>query len=101
MSIRAVRCALIGSLLTIACSHSIDPELFDRSCEQDSDCVLLPFDNVCGGCGTDAVSSSDQSAEDAIKQAQSTCLVIEDCLSGAVAICADGRCTEQGPGDEL
>ena len=89
-----MRCTIVLLCLTASCGdNSVDPAPFSKACTVDTDCTLLPFDNVCGGCGTDAVSASDQSARDAIEAAQGSCWSIDDCLQVEKAVCIDETCS--------
>lgn len=97
-----MRCIILLAFgLSSSCTNGIDGSQFDRSCVVDDDCVMVPLDDPCSGCGSDALSVvGAEEAEEELRSAQAWCSdwFTSDCLAPLPAVCREGFCEcERGP----
>ncbi len=94
----------------LACQSVTSPEAYDRSCERNSQCTLMPFGDQCADCAQafDAVNidAVDAVLDDASGAGQScpfwTAFDANRCPAPAISapVCVDNRCEANDGGDD-
>lgn len=79
------------------CSTTIDADDYERSCQEDSECMIISVGDICDcSCDVSAINRSDEAAyrEDRHVDCNKQC---EPCPEAPPAICAESLCQIAAP----
>ena len=92
LSRTSLGCVSFAVLLALgACSTTIDANDYDRSCTEDSDCVIISVGDICScSCEIDAINKSDLEAYNHDRDVD--CGVQCGACAGGEPVCQSGVC---------